>query len=315
MVIRARVRAAFTIVEILVVLTIIGLLLALLLPAVQSAREAARRMQCMNHLKQIGLALQNYDAVHRVFPKGGAGVASLTNPLLRSRWRLSWGASLLPFIEQPGLYESINQSQPFLDPSNLAAGQTIVPTYLCPSSVNGSLTRPNGDTPRSTIRYARTDYGGNYGERSLRCQPSGACANNYADIGITGGGGRGTLMLGTVPDVGTRDILDGLSHTIMIGECPEGLHSIWIGHKNVFDQSVPLDARVRPGTRWVPCMSPFASPSGGVCDYGQEFHSYHVGGSGFSFADGSSHFLVGNIDIKVFASLLSRRGGEVVQEF
>jgi len=311
---RALSRSAFTLVELLVVIAIIGLLIALLLPAVQSAREAARRMQCMNNLKQIGLGLQNYDSVYRVFPKGGAGSVSLTNPAIRARWRLSWGASILPFIEQAGAYEAINQREPYIHPSNLAVGQTLISTYRCPSAPQGELLRPNGDTLSSTTLYARTDYGGNYGERGLRCFPATSCANNYADIGIADGQGRGTLMLGTDKDVGIRDILDGSSHTILIGEAPEGLHSIWIGHKNVFDQSVPLEARIRSVTSWASCNTVFKSRAGNFCDFGQEFHSYHPGGSVFAFADGSSHFLVENIDIKLFSSLLSRRGGELVTD-
>ena len=308
---RLRARTAFTIIELLVAIAIIGVLMALLLPAVQSAREAARRMQCMNNLKQIGLGLQNYDSVYRVFPKGGAGSVSLTNPTIRARWRLSWGASILPFIEQAGVYEAINQREPYIHTSNLAVGQTFIPTYLCPSATQGEPMRPNGDTPTSTTLYARSDYGGNYGERSLRCYPQTNCQNNYSDIGITDGQGRGTLMLATDKDVGIRDILDGTTHTIMVGESPEGLHSIWIGHKNVFDQSVPLEARVRVGSPWTPCNAVFKSRVGNFCDFGQEFHSYHPGGSIFSFADGSSHFLVENMDIKTFSALLSRRGGEL----
>ena len=310
---RVRACAAFTVVELLVVITIIGLLLSLLLPAVQSAREASRRMQCMNNLKQIGLGLQNYESVHRRFPKGGSGAVSLTNPTIRARHRLSWGASILPFIEQPSVYEAINRHEPFIHPSNLAAGQTFISTYLCPSAPQGEPMRPNGDTPTSTTVYARTDYGGNYGERGLRCHPKTNCQNNYSDIGIMDGQGRGTLMLGQDQDVGIRDILDGTTHTILVGESPEGLHSIWIGHKNVFDQSAPLEARIRLGSAWQSCHPVFKSRVGNYCDFGQEFHSYHPGGSVFSFADGSSHFLVENIDLKLFSALLSRRGAEPVE--
>ena len=118
-------------------------------------------------------------------------------------------------------------------------------------------------------------------------------------------------MLGTDSDVGTRDITDGLSNTVFVGEAPEGLHSIWIGHKNVFDQSVPLDKRVSPTTDWLPCDPAFKSPVGNFCDFGQEFHSYHPGGSIFSIADGSTHFLSNSTDFKIFAAMLSRAGGEV----
>ncbi len=310
-----RARTAFTVVELLVVITITGLLLALLLPAVQSAREAARRMQCANQLKQIGLGLQNYESVYKVFPKGGAGSASLTNPAIRARWRLSWGASILPFIEQSALYEQINQVEPFIHPSNFTAGQTLVPTYLCPTAPQSELLRPSGDSPGSATLYARTDYGANYGERGLRCFPAKNCQNNYSDIGITDGQGRGALMLGSDKDIGLRDILDGSSQTILVGECPEGLHAIWIGHKNVLDQSVPLDARTRLGSAWLPCHPAFKSKAGNFCDFGQEFHSYHPGGCLFAFADGSTHFLVESVDLKLLAALLSRRGAELVTDF
>ena len=119
-------------------------------------------------------------------------------------------------------------------------------------------------------------------------------------------------MLGTDQDIAARDITDGLSQTVLVGEAPEGLHSIWIGHKNVFDQSVPLDARVRSGSPWAPCHPVFKSRLGNFCDFGQEFHSYHSGGSLFSMADGSTHFLANPIDFKVLAALLSRAGGEVI---
>ena len=300
----------FTLVELLVVIAIIGLMIGLLLPAVQAAREGARRVQCQNNLKQIGLGLANYESVHRRYPKGGSGVVSLTNPAILARMRTPWGVAILPFIEQGTLYDSINHLVPFIHPDNLEPGRTFVPVYLCPSSPKHEWFRPNGDTPHAAARYARTDYGGNYGERGLRCHPQTNCPNSY----FAGSGGRGTLMLGVDPDIAARDITDGLSHTVLVGEAPEGLHSIWIGHKNVFDQSVPLDARVHPQSPWGPCHPTFSSRFGGVCDFGQEFHSYHSGGSVFSLADGSTHFLASQIDFKVLAAMLSRAGGEVMGE-
>lgn len=302
-----RANRAFTLIELLVVIAIIGVLIGLLLPAVQAAREAARRIQCANNLKQIGLGLLNYESAYRRYPKGGAGSVSLTDPVIIARMRLSWGASILPFIEEANIYDQIDLRLPYIHSANSAAGQTVVKTYICPSSPNSQLLRPNGDAPSAPERYARTDYGGNYGERGLRCHPQ-SCQNNYS----SGGGGRGTLMLGADPDIATRDITDGLSNTIVVGEAPEGLHSIWIGHKNVFDQSVPLDARVRTSSPWQPCLPPFKSIQGNFCDFGQEFYSYHSGGSVFAIADGSTHFLADKTDFKVLAAMLSRSGGEVI---
>jgi prepilin-type processing-associated H-X9-DG protein len=297
------------------VIAVIAILVSLLLPAVQSAREAMRRVQCVNHLKQMGLGLHNYHGVYQTFPVGGAGVVSATNPAIRRLWRPSWGSVLLPFIEQTGLYETLDLDVPYIDPVNHQGGAKLVPTYLCPSAPKSETTRPNGDTPWLDLRFGRTDYGGNYGERGLRCQPRGNCGNSYSDLGISGSTGRGVLLFGTDPQIAMRDILDGSSHTIVLGEAPEGLHSIWIGHKNLFDQSAPINARVKPGTRWNSCAPPLKSRHGDFCDFGQEFHSYHPGGANFLMVDGSARFVAEQLDLKIFAALLSRRGGEIISDF
>ncbi len=308
-------RRGFTLIELLVVIAIIGVLVALLLPAVQSAREAMRRIQCVNHLRQMGLGFHNYHSIYSKFPIGGAGVASATNPALRRLWRPSWGTVLLPFIEQPGLYDQLKLDVPYLDPVNHAAGAEVVPTYLCPSAPKSTLLRPNGDTPTSTILYGRTDYGGNYGERGLRCAPLTNCQNNYSDVGIAGGTGRGVLLFGQDQQIGMRDILDGSSQTIVLGESPEGLHSIWVGHKNLFDQSAPISAHVQPGTSWTSCSTSLKSREGNFCDFGQEFHSYHPGGANFLMVDGSARFVTEQLDLKIFSALLSRRGNEIIPAF
>lgn len=301
----------FTLIELLVVIAIIGVMVALLLPAVQAAREAARRMQCSNNLKQMGLAFHNYHSVFNRFPVGGAGVVSATNAAIRSRWRPSWGSTILPFMEQQPLYDRLNLDVPFIDEVNHVGGRELVPTYLCPTAPKQVLTRPNGDTLQSSVLFGRTDYGGNYGERGLRCYPQTNCANSYP--GATGG--RGVLLFGADAQIGMRDVTDGSSQTIVLGEAPEALHSIWIGHKNLFDQSVPINEKVRSGSRWQSCGLPFKSPRGDFCDFGQEFHSYHSGGAMFLMLDSSGRFVSQTIDVTVFAALLSRSGGEVVGDF
>ncbi len=305
-------RAAFTLVELLVVIAIIGLLVALLLPAVQAAREAARCTQCKNNLRQMGIALHNYHDVHFMLPKGGPGVASLTIPVTRARACLSWGAAILPGIEQTNLYSTINQNEPYLHADNLVPGQTVLKVYLCPTASGKSpLMRPNGDTPNNTTTYARSDYGGNWGERGLRCFPSTNCQNNYGDTGQLAGTGRGVMLMATEPNVGFKDITDGLTNTIVLGEAPEGLHSLWIGHKNVFDQSSPPSSQI--GTPWSSCGTTLRSKVGNFCDYGQEFHSWHAGGCHFLLGDGSTQFLMNSMDIKLFSAMLSRCGGEVLE--
>ncbi len=124
--------AGFTLVEVLVVIAIIGLLVALLLPAVQAAREAARRMSCTNHLKQIGLALQNYEGTSKCLPSARTGSPHL--------W--SAHAQILPYLEGGNVYKTINFSYGVLDPVNVDAVKAIIPTYLCPSDSQDRL-HPN----------------------------------------------------------------------------------------------------------------------------------------------------------------------------
>jgi prepilin-type N-terminal cleavage/methylation domain-containing protein/prepilin-type processing-associated H-X9-DG protein len=123
---------AFTLVELLVVIAIIGILVALLLPAVQAAREAGRRISCVNNMKQLGLAVQNYHDVHRVLPASGFFTPNATTLDLRSGNNFSWGVIVLPFLEQQNLYEQFDLTLTVMQqPTNPQA--KVVPTYLCPS--------------------------------------------------------------------------------------------------------------------------------------------------------------------------------------
>ncbi len=317
--------AGFSLIELLVVIAVISLLVALLIPAVQQAREAARRTSCRNNLKQMGLAVHNYLDTHKVFPKGGYG-GGLANPAqyntanARACRMLSWGTALLPYLDQAPLYQQWNHSQWYLEPDNQPLAQTLLPVYLCPSSPLPSL-RANGDNVASLPQYARTDYSGNYGERSIRCHPATNCPNNYADIGDTSGQPRGTMML--QPNAAFKSlslriqhIKDGTSQTILIGEAPNAIHGLWAGHKNVMDQSAPLNGRLSLTSEFASCVVP-SSQAASVgrlgCDVGsQDFHSFHAGGAFFLYCDGSVRFLAESIDLKVFAALLSRQGGEVI---
>jgi prepilin-type N-terminal cleavage/methylation domain-containing protein/prepilin-type processing-associated H-X9-DG protein len=308
------VRPGFTLIELLVVIAIIAVLIALLLPAVQAAREAARRVQCVNNLKQLGLALHNYIGVNNMLPKGGPG-GSVTAPPVGDTVRIqSWGAAIAPHLEQSPIYNAVNQSKWYTDAENLTVSQTRLSAFLCPSNPRGDLGKPNGDTITSTVLFARSDYGGNWGERALRCYPGTGCPNEYA----ANGEGRGTIMHRHESNVTLTAITDGTTYTVALGEAPNAIHGLWMGHKNFFDQSAPLNARYSTagtgtfGSCLILPNDPRRKPGDLGCDFGQEFHSYHSGGGNLLMVDGSVRFLKQTMDLKVFSAYLSRSGGEVI---
>ena len=321
---RASLRAqGFTLIELLVVIAIVAVLVAILLPAVQQARESARQTQCRNNLKQIGLALNNYHESCGMFPKGGYG-GGMGSPALwvtagaRAGRVVSWGNAILPYLDQAALYHAYNQGEPYLHSDNVAVCATVLPVYICPSNPNAAALKSNGDNATHP-KMGRNDYGGNWGERGLRCQPMSNCQNNYGDLGDTDGFGRGVIRGAGESSVGIRDILDGVSYTIMAGEAPEAIHGLWAGHKNYFDQSAPINARFGTAamTKFASCQVASNSPNIGKigCDFGQEFHSHHAGGANFLLVDASTRFCSENISLQTFSALLSRKGKEIVEEF
>ena len=187
----------FTLVEVLVVIAIIGLLVALLLPAVQAAREAARRMSCTNHLKQIGLALQNYEGTNRCLPSARTGSPHL--------W--SAQAQILPYLEGGNVYQTINFNYGVLDPTNVDAVKAIIPTYLCPSDTQARL-HPNFG-PNNYVANAGTGL------------QNGGSFRDY--------GPEGTQPIDGVfydrSAVRFADITDGLSNTAAYSETIKGTGS------------------------------------------------------------------------------------------
>jgi prepilin-type N-terminal cleavage/methylation domain-containing protein len=322
----------FTLIELLVVIAIIAILIALLLPAVQQAREAARRTQCKNNMKQLVLALHNYHDTHLIFPPGY--IFAPPNFSTRSAFTL-----MLPFIEQKNLYEQIDSDYPMFNgpttpnptrhAANVAAAATVIPAFLCASSI-GEPTDDYmypagafGNPFACTWKGGRTDYCGTSGVRGT--------FGNLAYNNSQGGNREGTLrMAGINGDTSTMaNIVDGTSNTFAFGERTGGVKLYW---KNKIAPLPPAMATLLGATNgggwadalafehWLQGSLYDGSGNGGPCAMctnirGNGFHSFHSGGCQFAMDDGSVRFVSENIAQSVFAAAITRNKGEPAPEF
>ena len=310
---RIRRGSGFTLVELLVVIAIIGILIALLLPAVQAAREAARRVQCQNHLKQFGLAILTYHETNRAFPPNGNWY-----PFNAGR-KGTMQVQLLPYIEQIGFHNKLN-----LDGDVVAqiSGDAELKT-----TVIGIFRCPSNDFPKlNTSGEAVVHYYGSAGDQ----RTYGYCG---AYPGNTLGGGpvadanavKASQLSGLFSRyfcyVTIDMVFDGCSNTIAMGEvlpqCSTHLRlPWWHGQQSFVCTSIPINYPTCPGE------PPGNDGSSGVgcnsynnwaTDVG--FKSRHPGGANFVFADGSVHFLSQNIDYRNYQRLGDRRDREAVQPY
>lgn len=205
-------RHAWTLIELLVAMAVIGILIGLLLPAVQAAREAARRTECTNNLRQLGIGLHAYHDAHGCFPPGGI---EWRPPGNSTRRQVAWSALLLPWIGQRDLYAELDLSTPFDSPANAAAAATIVTLYLCPTR-RDPIALIDGRGP--------CDYGGIYGER------------------ITGSNSppKGTMVYDRA--IRLAEVTDGTSQTLILAEDTAWPDGQWINGRNIFDQAFAINA-------------------------------------------------------------------------
>ncbi|MCA9122998.1 MAG: DUF1559 domain-containing protein [Planctomycetaceae bacterium] len=283
---------AFTLVELLVVIAIIGILVALLLPAVQAAREAARRMSCNNNMKQVALALHNYHDSFNALPMGWIGLNGGTGRTLLSEGDPGWGwaAQVLPFIEQTTVGDIVQDTLPITHAANDVARQTHLPVYRCPSDAN---TRDffDLDVAGNPVSIPGANYVGMFGTLELEdCEmlaPGIQC--------------RGDGPFFHNSSTRFRDFVDGTSNTLLVAErYSKHGQSTWLGAIPGGDESF---ARILAIADHPP------NDDGGHLD---DPGSYHPAGTNFAFADGSIHIIVETIDLNVYHSLATMQGGEPV---
>ncbi len=291
----------FTLLELLVVLAIIGVLLALLIPAVQAARERARRVSCRNQLHQLGLAMQTYHDAHGALPINyGVG------PYNESNRGASWISQVLPQLGETALYGTLRFGEALTAPENDAASRRPIATLLCPSDVHGNGVMPNrreSHDPRAVTNY-KACLGSNWAWGTF----AGSISESGRNAGKTDGleDCNGVLCRGgDKPPPTTRfgDITDGASNTFQLGEAvPEWCwHTWWYW----FNAST--------GTCAIP-INHFQQPEDTLDDWFENygFASRHSGGAHFSFNDGRVVFVSDNIDRTLYRQLATISGGEVV---
>lgn len=295
----------FTLIELLVVIAIIAILIALLLPAVQQAREAARRTQCKNNMKQLGLALHNYHDVHRAFPPGWIAVDGRVQNAHDGLNGAGWGTMILPYLDQAPLYELFNADLAIHDLLNVPFINNVLPAWQCPSDPKPDKWEIEEEGSPGTVlaELPTANYIAAFGTEELD-----GCENARGTAPVAANGQcRGDGMFYHNSKVRMRDLTDGTTNTFMVGErrtdAELGWYSTWPG---MVAEGEEAFQRILGSADHVP-----NDPVGHLDD----FSSNHVGGAQFVLGDGSVRFISENIDHGLYQSLATIQGGEIVGEF
>lgn len=337
-------RPGFTLVELLVVIAIIGVLVGLLLPAVQSARETARRMSCAVKLKQIGLAIHNYESTYARLPAGYQSfdrydqISSLpAEDFDATTWDAAagwaWSAAILPFLEQQAVYEACDFAAPLWEPRFAAARELTLASFLCPSATGGddafTLVDQSG-VPLAKrggpVRLGRTHYVASHGQEECW----GACS------GPDGGQQGETSRIADGPffrNSKTRfaTITDGLSTTILCGEHTSRLSDkSWVGvvpgafvHPKVLSPENGAESAATllfvhsgPSVGEVDIFgNPIIHPPNFPTLHVGQMQSEHLGGASILMGDAAVRFISETIDRDLFAAMTSIQGAEVIDAF
>ena len=326
-------RSGFTLIELLVVIAIIAILVALLLPAVQQAREAARRSQCKNNLKQIGLALHNHHDVYKRFPSahqlGMTWYSSYQREVPPMKFQpnssypqegpfYSWMFRIAPGLELSSITDPIDPTKGSSSwpwwiklPDGRAAASIAVDVFQCPSDTRGDLYWTSGND-----KAALTSYLGVTGTHQFKETSGGSCPDPRGGTFPNAPGQDGLLYVNS--SCGFRSIVDGSSNTLFVGERPPSQdleYGWWFAgagpnpHFGEIDVVLGVECRLGAPTNCPDYFRPGSVNSPGTQD-ATHFWSLHPGGAQFLVGDGSVHFLSYNIDNDIMRGLATRAGGE-----